>query len=145
MKMKLKVVNIIISLNNEIDKKIIKMNNKRIIYTNKILNITIIEIDEIKDDIHIYIELNNEIINSMKKKEEITYYFKKIYNNKSIYILNFLNGKDIVVSYGLISKIIIKQIFAFYNTLVVNPLILDEYLFLLSFHFPLPIFDHIFQ
>ena len=68
MKMKLKVVNIIISLNNEIDKKIIKMNNKRIIYTNKILNITIIEIDEIKDDIHIYIELNNEIINSMKKK-----------------------------------------------------------------------------
>ena len=70
MKMKLKVVNIIISLNNEIDKKIIKMNNKRIIYTNKILNITIIEIDEIKDDIHDYIELNNEIINSMKKKKK---------------------------------------------------------------------------
>ena len=70
MKMKLKVVNIIISLNNEIDKKIIKMNNKRIIYTNKILNITIIGIDEIKDDIHDYIELNNEIINSMKKKKK---------------------------------------------------------------------------
>ena len=52
------------SLNNdENDKKDIEMYNERKRYTNVILDVTIIEIDENKDDIHDFIELDNEIIN----------------------------------------------------------------------------------
>ena len=98
---------ITISLNNnEKDKKHIKMNNKRKRYTNDIFDVTIIEIDEIQDNIHDFIELDDEIINSMKlSKMEIIDNFKDIYNNKSIYILNYLNGENIVVSYGLLTEI----------------------------------------
>ena len=95
------------SLNNdENDKKDIEMYNERKRYTNVILDVTIIEIDENKDDIHDFIELDNEIINSMKlNKDKIIKKFKDIYNNKSIYILNYLKGENIMVSYGLISDI----------------------------------------
>ena len=95
-----------ISLNDEKETKNIKLNNKRKIYINEILDVTIIEIDENKDNIHDYIELDNEIINSINlNKEEIIYKYKNIYKNKSIYILNYLNGNNIVVSYGYISEI----------------------------------------
>ena len=95
-----------ISLNDEKETKNIKLNNKRKIYINEILDVTMIEIDENKDNIHDYIELDNEIINSINlNKEEIIYKYKNIYKNKSIYILNYLNGNNIVVSYGYISEI----------------------------------------
>ena len=38
-------------------------------------------------------------------KEEIINKYKNIYKNESIYILNYMNGDNIVVSYGLISEI----------------------------------------
>ena len=101
---------IIISLNNEKEKKFIKINNKRKRYTNEILDVTIIEIEETKDGIYDYIELDNEIINMYKSRnEEIINNFQDIYINHSIYILNYLNGENIVVSYGLISKINKKE------------------------------------
>ena len=43
------------------------------------------------------------------RNEEIINNFQEIYLNHSIYILNYLNGENIVVSYGLISKINKKE------------------------------------
>ena len=95
-----------ISLNNEKDKKFIQISNNRKRYTNEILDVTIIEIDENKDDIHDYIELDKEIINSIKlKKKEIINNYKDIYKNQSIYILNYLKGENTLVSYGFLSEI----------------------------------------
>ena len=95
-----------ITLNNEKVKKFIKINNNRKRYTNEILDITIIEIDEKKDDIHDYIELDKDIINLIKlSKNEIINNYKDIYKNQSIYILNYLKGENILVSYGLLSEI----------------------------------------
>jgi len=100
-----KIITISIS-NNGNDKKFIKINNKRKRYTNEKLDVTIIEIDENKDNIHDYIKLDKDIINSMNlNKEEIIDNYKNIYKNKSIYLLNYLQGENIVVSYGLLSEI----------------------------------------
>ena len=100
---------IVYSLNdNENNKKFIEINNNRKIYINEILDVTIIEINENQDDIHDYIELDDEIDikQSMNlNKETIIKLYKNIYSGKSIYILNYLNGKNIVVSYGLLFKI----------------------------------------
>ena len=83
-----KVITYIIN-NNEDDKKRIKIDDKRKRYTNKELDITIIEINEDKDNINDYIEIDNNIINNMKlSKEEIIKNYKNIYKNESIYILN---------------------------------------------------------
>ena len=88
-----------INLNNKLKK--IKLDRKRKRYTNKKLDITIIEIKE-KDNINNeYIELDDNIMNYFKLKEkENPNYLNKIYCNKSIYILNIPGGNDIVVSYG---------------------------------------------
>jgi len=92
--------------NNEKDKKRIKIDDKRIRYTNKELDVTIIEINEDEDNIHNYIELDDDIIDNMKlSKEEIIKNYKNIYKNESIYILNYMNGENILVSYGLIAEI----------------------------------------
>ena len=92
--------------NNEEDQKNIELNDKRIRYTNKELDIAIIEINEDKDDIHNYIEIDNSIINNIElSKEKIIKKYKNIYKNESVYILNYMNGENIVVSYGLITEI----------------------------------------
>jgi hypothetical protein len=92
--------------NNEKDQKSIKIDDERIKYTNKELDVTIIEIKEDKDDIHDYIEIDDDIIDNKKlSKEEIIKNYRNIYKNESIYILNYMNGDNIVVSYGLISEI----------------------------------------
>ena len=88
------------------DKNRIRLFGSKFIENNKNNCKIIIEIDEIQDNIHDFIELDDEIINSMKlSKMEIIDNFKDIYNNKSIYILNYLNGENIVVSYGLLTEI----------------------------------------
>ena len=92
-------------------RKIIIDDNKRKIYTSKELDISFIEIKENEDNINEYLEIDEEIIN--KNKE----YIETTYKNKSIYILHYPLGKDIVVSYGNLDKINNEQINHFCNTL----------------------------
>ena len=100
-----KIITYIIN-NNEEEQKIIKIDDKRLRYTNEKLDVTIIEIYEDKDNIHDYIKIDNNIINNMNlSSEEIINNYKNIYKNESIYILNYMNGENILVSYGLLSKI----------------------------------------
>ena len=78
----------------------IKVDERRKRYTNKKLDITIIEIKE-EDNIKEYIELDDNIMNYFKlNKKENPNYINESYCNKSIYILNYREGNDIVVSYG---------------------------------------------
>ena len=96
-----------ISLNNEKKRTIIEINeNKRKTYTNKYYDVTIIEILEDIDGKYEYIELNDEIKKVMHlNKKEILNYYHNNYNKESIYILNYMKGEDIVVSYGLLHDI----------------------------------------
>ena len=91
-------------------REIILDKNKRKIYTSKELDITIIEIKE-NDNINEFLEIDEEIINQNKK------YIETTYKNKSIYILHYPLGGDIVVSYGILDKINNEQINHFCNTL----------------------------
>ena len=100
-----KEITYIINNNDEEEKKI-KIDKKRREYTNKELDVTIVEIDENKDDIHDYIDIDNTVINYMYlSKEEIINNYKNKYKNESVYILNYMKGENILVSYGLISEI----------------------------------------
>ena len=100
-----KIITYIIN-NNEDDKKTIRIDNKRKRYTNEKLDVTIIEINEEKDDVHNYIEIDNDIKKNMDlNKEKIIDNYKCIYKNESIYILNYMNGENILVSYGIIAEI----------------------------------------
>ena len=95
------------------DKQIRKIkinNNNRKIYTSKELDITFIEIKENEDNINEFLEIDEELIN---QNEE---YIETTYKNKSIYILHYPFGKDIVVSYGNLDKIKNEQINHFCNT-----------------------------
>ena len=92
-------------------RKIIIDDNKRKIYTSEELDISFIEIKENEDNINEFLEIDEEIIN--KNKE----YIETTYKNKSIYILHYPLGKDIVVSYGNLDKINNDQINHFCNTL----------------------------
>ena len=80
-----KVITYIIN-NNEDDKKRIKIDDKRKRYTNKELDITIIEINEDKDNINDYIEIDNNIINNMKLSKEEIIKIIKIYIRMNQYI-----------------------------------------------------------
>ena len=84
---------IVISLNNEQIFKEIKIDSNRKKYTNKELDITIIEINN-KDNINNYILLDDNILNNNIK-----------YENESLYILNYINNKDIYTSYGILISI----------------------------------------
>ena len=98
--------NITISIinNNYEDKFInIKLNKNRIIYNNKELDITLIEIKPNIDKINIkYLELDDNI-----NKDN---YFKK-----SIYVLYYNKNNEIVISYGIISKINNNEIYYLCN------------------------------
>ena len=87
-----------IYLNKEI--RTIELDEKRKRYTNEKFDITIIEIKE-KDNIEKYIELDDNIMDYfISKRKENPNYINEIYFNKSIYILNYKKGNDIVVSYA---------------------------------------------
>ena len=94
--------NIIIYLNNDKIMKIIKIDNNRLRYTNKNLDVTIIEIKEREDNLNIkYIELEDEIIKYFKfKKNDDPNYLNNLYNNNSIYLISYREDKHVVVSYG---------------------------------------------
>ena len=90
--------------NNENDIRAIKIDEKRKIYSNEILDVTIIEIDENKDGEYKYIEIDDSLKKNMKLAEEkMLLNNKNIYENKSIYIINYTNR--ISVSYGFLSEI----------------------------------------
>ena len=79
--------------------KTIKLDNNRLRYTNEKLDITIIEIKENEDNLNnTYLELDDEIINYFKLDKK---YRPKnldiLYNNESIYLLNYLKDNDIYV------------------------------------------------
>ena len=88
-------------LNNDKKTKRIQLDNNRLMYTNEKLDITIIEIkdnDKIKNK---YLELDDEIMNYFdSNKEERFNHLSDIYSNKSLYLINYPEDKDVVVSYG---------------------------------------------
>jgi len=88
-----KEINILLNDDNEV--KIIDLNIKRIIYYNKEYDTTIIELKE-EDNIKEYLELDDNIF---KDNENF------IYEGKSIYIIQYPNGEEACVSYGLLNKI----------------------------------------
>jgi len=90
---------ITITLNDDNYKKSLKIDNERMIYTNEKLDVTFIEIKE-KDNINNYLELDDEIKNCIFSNNENFYFLKNIYSNKSIYSINYPNGKKVVVSYA---------------------------------------------
>jgi len=88
-----KEINIL--LNDGSEAKIIDLNIKRIIYHNKEFDTTIIELKE-EDNIKEYLELGD---NLFKANEKV------FYEGKSIYIIQYPNGKDVCVSYGILNRI----------------------------------------
>ena len=100
-------------MNKEKDEKVkqieIEIDNKRKKYTNKDLDVTIIEIKENKDGINKYMEIDKEDI---KKDKEI---IEKDYKRKSVYILHYPKG-ELSESYEIINDIIEDKINHFCNT-----------------------------
>ena len=88
-------------LNNDKQLKTINLDNNRLRYTNEKLDITIIEIKE-KDNLNIkYLELDDDIINYFELKgNKEPNYLNARYSNESIYIINYPEDKEVVVSYG---------------------------------------------
>ena len=80
-------------LNDEKEAKRIDLTIKREKYFNDIFDITLIELKD-NDNVEQYIELDDNIF----KNDEQIYYEKK-----SIYILHYLLGNDICVSYGILN------------------------------------------
>ena len=87
-----------ISLNNEKIFKEIKIDSNRKTYTNKNLDVTIIEIKD-EDKINNFLLLDDYIIN-----DDISNY-NNIYKNESLYIINYMDDKDIYASCGILNNI----------------------------------------
>ena len=86
--------------------KRIKLNN-RLKYTDKIFDVTIIEIKD-DDDIHDFLELDNDIINNiLNDNNKNIYYIKNI-----IYVIQYTQ-RSLSVSYGIIRNIIEDSKFNF--------------------------------
>ena len=87
------IINLLLGDYNE--SKIINLNPSRYIYFSQEYNITIIELKDY-DNINNFIELDDNIF-----RNDI----KSLYENESIYILQYLNGGKALVSYGIINKL----------------------------------------
>ena len=85
-----------ITLNDDEEDKTISINDKRLIYTNEKYDITIIEINPVKDNIFNYMELDEKIY---KEQSQI------FYSKESAYIIHYANGDKVLVSYGIINHI----------------------------------------
>ena len=84
-----------ILLNDEKEALVLDLTIKREKYFSKEYDISLIELKE-NDGIKDYLELDEDIL---KENEKI------YYEEKSIYILHYLLGKNIYVSYGILNKI----------------------------------------
>ena len=96
-----------IYLNYENNKKIIYLNNQRKKYSNKEMNLFIIEIKE-SDKIKYFLKVDKEIMNyynSKTIKDDIINYFNEIYINNLIFTLNYKDKYNIFISNGLLSGI----------------------------------------
>jgi surface protein len=94
-------VMITIYVNNETNAKNIKLGEGRLFYSSKELDVTIIEIKEKEDDIKNFLELDDNIKDCLTMNtKDISLFLKNIYSTKSIYILNYPDDKEVVVSYG---------------------------------------------
>ena len=93
--------------NNEINliinnqARIINLNKKRKIYSNKDFDLTLIEIKE-SDKINDYFELDENILSQENPK--------LFYENKTIYIIQYLNMEKASVSYGIFNDLIDSEI-----------------------------------
>ena len=86
-------------LNNQA--RIINLNKKRKIYSNKDFDLTLIEIKE-SDKINDYFELDENILSQENPK--------LFYENKTIYIIQYLNMEKASVSYGIFNDLIDSEI-----------------------------------
>ena len=93
---------ITLSLNYDKKTKKIKIDDDRKTYTNKKLDITIIEIKENEDHLNNeFIDLDDNIIDYFKdNNNKKVNYLNDLYSNRSIYILHYPEDKNIVVSYA---------------------------------------------
>ena len=82
-------------INVSINKKKKKIEIGDVIYNNKEYNYSILEIKENVENKFPFLEIDNELY-----LEESSMY----YNNRSIYVLQYINEKDITVSYGVINN-----------------------------------------
>jgi len=98
--------NINISLNDETIIYSINLNIERKIYLSELYDTTTIEIKE-QDNIKNFLELDENIFNETSES---------FYDSKSIYILQYPNGNDSSVSFGLINNITDYNIFHFCST-----------------------------
>ena len=87
---------ITVSLNDDKEVVVLDLTKEREKYFNKEYDITAIEIKK-DDKIKEYLELDDNIF-----KVDTERYYKE----KSIYILHYLNGKNINVSYGILNRLI---------------------------------------
>lgn len=70
------------------------IDDSRIKFTNKDLDVTFIEIKPNKDNIDYILDIDEEINTNLRN----------LYNNKSIYIMHYPKGNNVHVSYGLSNK-----------------------------------------
>ena len=99
---------IMVSINNDTKNIYISLDDNRKIYTSEKYDITIIEIKPYKDKIFEFLEIDEEIFE-----------INPIYNNESIYIIQYpkyVNEQKVVVSYGVIKDILNNDISYFCNT-----------------------------
>ena len=85
-----------LTLNNDSKSKKIKIDKKRKKFTSKKLDTTIIEIKEVEDDIHDFLEIDEDI---QKDKDLLKNIFGR--NKTSLYILHYPKAETVKVSYGL--------------------------------------------
>ena len=96
-----------LSLNNENEFKKItideKINENRVIFSHKDLDVTFVEIKK-KDKINDFLEIDEDIIN---KNDE---FLNERLSKQSIYLLNYQEENNMLVSFGLINSINNKEI-----------------------------------
>ena len=87
-----------IYLDNDKKTKRIQLDNNRLMYTNEKFDITIIEIKDNGKLNNKYLELDDEIMNYFQSNKEDGFnYLSDLYSNKSIYLINYPENKDVVV------------------------------------------------
>ena len=102
------------SLNNDNIYKTIKIDERRKVFTDKEIDTTIIEIRSNEDGINFFFHLDESVF----KEND---FLEISYKNKSIYILQYPKGEDVMVTYGNINQIQDKKIFAILVVQTMDP------------------------